>query len=127
MTDEKEPRLGLVEERISIDKERVLDGRVRVTTETDIVTEIANLDLTSETVKVTRVPFGTPVQAVPPVRTEGNVTIIPVLEERMVVEKRLFLVEEIHVEREMGIEKIEVPVELRKQSANIVRIETDET
>ena len=34
------------------------------------------------------------------VRTEGDVTIIPVVEERYVMEKRLVLVEELHVRRE---------------------------
>lgn len=40
-----------------------------------------------------------PVDAPPPVRHEGDVTIIPILEERLVVEKRLFVREELRVRR----------------------------
>lgn len=123
MADEKELRIPLIEETVSIQKERVADGRVRVTTKTDVLTEMANANLISETVRVTRVPFDIAVDEAPQVRTSGNTTIIPVLEERMVVEKRLFLVEEIHVERTSVIEGIEVPVELRRQTARIDRIE----
>lgn len=46
-----------------------------------------------EQVEVTRVPMDIEVAQVPQVRIEGDVTIVPVLEERLVVEKRLFLVE----------------------------------
>jgi uncharacterized protein (TIGR02271 family) len=123
MTADKEFRIPLIEESLSIEKERVADGRVRVTTRTDVVTELASLDLSSETVEVTRVPFDTLVEETPQVRTLGNTTIIPILEERMVVEKRLFLVEEIHVVRTSVTKGIEVPVELRKQTAKIGRIE----
>lgn len=123
MADEKALRIPLIEETVSIQKEQVSDGRVRVTTKTDVLTEMANADLISETVRVTRVPFDIAVDETPQVRTSGNTTIIPVLEERMVVEKRLFLVEEIHVERTAVVEGIEVPVELRRQTARIDRIE----
>ena len=49
---------------------------------------------------VERVPVDQFVDEAPQVRTEGDVTIIPVLEERYVLEKRLVLVEELHIRRE---------------------------
>jgi stress response protein YsnF len=49
------------------------------------------------------------------VRTEGDVTIIPVLEEVVHVEKRLVLVEEIHVHRTSRVQQKSIPVTLRKQ------------
>ncbi len=42
-------------------------------------------------------PVGRVVDEAPAARAEGDTTIIPVVEERLVVVKQLFLVEEIHV------------------------------
>jgi stress response protein YsnF len=49
------------------------------------------------------------------------VTIVPVLEEVLVVEKRLVLKEELHIRRRVDTESVEVPVTLRKQRAIIER------
>jgi stress response protein YsnF len=61
------------------------------------------------------------IDAAPPIRTEGDVTIIPVVEEILVVEKRLMLREEIHVRQTATTQSVEVPVTLRKQEAVIDR------
>jgi stress response protein YsnF len=55
------------------------------------------------------------------VRLEGNTTIIPVVEEVVVVEKRLILVEEIHITRDSTVRTEEIPVLLRKEHAAIER------
>jgi stress response protein YsnF len=59
------------------------------------------------------------------VRTEGDVVIVPVLEEVLVVEKRLVLKEELHIRRDATRENVEVPVTLRKQRAVIERLTAD--
>jgi stress response protein YsnF len=61
------------------------------------------------------------VDAAPPVRTEGDVTIVPVLEEVLVVEKRLVLKEELRIRRSRRQETEEIPVRLRKQRAVVER------
>lgn len=49
----------------------------------------------------------------PEIRTEGDVTIVPVLEEVLVVEKRLVLKEELHIRRRVAAETVEItPFEL---------------
>ena len=50
----------------------------------------------------------------PPVRSEGDITIIPIVEERLVAEKKLFLVEELRIIRSANAEAISILVELRK-------------
>ncbi|NKW82722.1 DUF2382 domain-containing protein [Ochrobactrum pecoris] len=77
--------------------------------------------LDSENVEVTRVAIGREVSEAPAVRTDGDVTIVPVMEEVLVVEKRLMLVEEIHIRRVATTEDVTIPVELRKQRATIER------
>ncbi|TQN59155.1 DUF2382 domain-containing protein [Agrobacterium tumefaciens] len=120
---EPEEKLSLIEEQLVVDKLAVSDGRVRVSTKTDFVTEIAEARLDSENVEVTRVPIGREVQEAPSVRTDGDVTIVPVMEEILVVEKRLMLVEEIHIRRVATTEDVSIPVELRKQRATVERTE----
>ena len=125
MTQEEYATLPVVEEHLRIDKRTVTTGRVKVRTETQYVDEIASALLESEAIEVERVTINQPVEQAPPVRTEGNVTIIPVLEEVLFVEKRLVLKEELHVRRRVTEERFEVPVALRKQHAVVERI--DET
>jgi stress response protein YsnF len=43
--------------------------------------------------------MGRIVETAPEIRTEGDVTILPVVEEVLVVEKRLVLKEELHIRR----------------------------
>ncbi|UVV70895.1 MULTISPECIES: YsnF/AvaK domain-containing protein [Brucella] len=114
-------KLSVIEEQLVIDKRAVIDGRVRVTTKTEFVTEKAEARLDSENVEVTRVAIGREVSEAPAVRTDGDVTIIPVMEEVLVVEKRLMLVEEIHIRRVATTDDVSIPVELRKQRATIER------
>ena len=113
--------IPLVEETATIGKREVLTGRVRVKTVTDTIEELAHADLQRETVEVTRVPIDRMVETAPGIRTEGDVTIVPVLEEVLVVEKRLLLKEELHIRRGVETETVEVPVTLRKQRAVVER------
>ncbi|MVA23905.1 DUF2382 domain-containing protein [Agrobacterium vitis] len=120
MTEPSE-QLSLVEEQLVVDKRPVSDGRVRVSTRTEFVTEAAEARLDSENVEVIRVAIGREVSEAPQVRTEGDVTIVPVMEEVLIIEKRLMLVEEIHIRRVATSEEVSIPVELRKQRATIER------
>ena len=116
--------IPLVEETVRVDKV-VETTRVRVRTVTDTVEEIARASLESQNVEVERIPIGREVTVAPEVRTEGDVTIIPILEEVLVLEKRLVLKEELHLRRRVTTEAFEAPVTLRRQRAEVERIEED--
>ena len=118
--------IPLVEETATVDKRRVITGRVRVQTVTDTLEELAHADVQRETVEVTRVPIDKVVETAPEIRTDGDVTIVPVLEEVLVVEKRLVLKEELHIRRRVESETVEVPVTLRKQRAIVERTDPDD-
>ena len=121
--------LPVVEETARIEKRVVETGRVRVSTQTETVEQILRESLRSDDVAVTRVPVNRTLaegEAAPVVRTEGGVTIIPVLEEILVVEKRLVLKEEVHIRQTSADEDVEVPITLRKQRAVIERVGADE-
>ncbi len=118
--------IPLAEEELRLDKRQVTRGKVRVRTVVDIVDEIARGSLEEETVEVTRVPVDRVVDQAPEVRTEDGVTIVPILEEVLVVEKRLVLKEELHIRKKITTEDVEIPVELRKQRAIIERVPVDD-
>jgi uncharacterized protein (TIGR02271 family) len=117
--------LPLFEEKLRVEKRSVTTGKVRVRSVVDTVEEVAHATLAGERVEVTRVPVDHEVDVAPAVRTEGDVTIVPVLEEILVVEKRLVLKEELHIRRHRTHENVEVPVTLRKQRAVIERLTAD--
>jgi uncharacterized protein (TIGR02271 family) len=113
--------IPIVEETATLEKRDVVTGRVRVHTQTSTQEEMVSAALERTDVQVTRVPVEREIDAAPPIRTEGDVTIIPVVEEILVVEKRLVLREEIHVRQTATTQSVEVPVTLRKQEAVIDR------
>jgi len=122
---ESEHRIPVTEEVLAIGKREVLTDRMRVETRTTSFEEIAEAALARTDVEVSRVPVGREVDSPPPVRTEGDVTIIPILEERMVIERRLVLREEVHLKRRRTVETVSVPVELRRQEVVVSRDELD--
>lgn len=126
MTDEPKPDvLPLVEERVALTKRTIPTGRVRVETRTETVQQHLPAQLSSEEVKVVRVPVNRRVDAMPPTTTEGDLTIIPVVEERLVVTRELYLREEVHVRRIRRQETVEIPVETRRQTVRIDRLSPD--
>ncbi len=123
MADERtEEALPLLQEELRVDKRSVATGKVRVRSVVDTVEEIARAALTEEHVEVTRVPMDREVETAPPVRTDGDVTIVPILEEVVVVENRLVHKEELHIRRTVTHQNVEVPVTLRKQRAVVERL-----
>jgi uncharacterized protein (TIGR02271 family) len=62
-----------------------------------------------------------PVDASPPVRQEGDTTVIPILEERLVVEKRLFVCEELRVRRVQHTRLARERVTLRREDVVVDR------
>ncbi len=123
--DRKEPAdeetLQLVEETLLVGKRQVRSSTVRVSTHTTLVEETAEVVLDHRRVEVTRLPIDRVIETAPEIRTEGDVTIIPVLEERFVVVKQLVLVEEVHVRQLIDQEISRTPVTLRRQEAVIER------
>lgn len=116
-------RIPLAEEQVDVEVEPKLTGRVRVQTSTHTVEDRVNATLEHANVEVTRVPIDQVVDVAPDVRVEGDVTIVPVLEEVLFVEKRLVLREELHIRQTRTKETVEVPVTLRRQEATVERVD----
>ena len=122
---ERTDTLALAEETLAVSKRQVTTGVVRVSTHTAIIEEIAEASLEHRTVEVTRVPVGRVVDVAPDIRTKGDLTIVPVLEERFVIVKQLYLTEEVHIRRRLEAETQQIPVQLRRQTATVERVDAD--
>ena len=114
--------LPLLEERATIDKRTVTTGKVSVVTHTETLEEVVRAVLQGEEAEVVTVELDQTVSGpAPQIRTEDGITIIPVLEEVLVVEKRLVLKREIRIRKRTTSETVEIPVSLRKQRAKVER------
>ena len=123
-TSRGDTTIPLVEETATLAIRERVTGRTRVSTRTETVAEDVAATLESQHVEVTRVPVGRdldPEEPVPLPREEAGTTIVPVLEEVLVVEKRLRLVEEVRIRRVTEVEDVHVPVALRRQVVDIER------
>jgi uncharacterized protein (TIGR02271 family) len=113
--------IPLVAEELSVAKQQIVTGRVQVSTVTREREELVDELLAREQVEIKRVPVGRTVDEPPAMRTEGDILIIPVVEEVLVVERRLLLKEEVHVRRVRATERHQERVSLRRQEAVISR------
>jgi uncharacterized protein (TIGR02271 family) len=115
--------IPVVEEQLVIDKRVVEKGRVRISKKVRETDETVNIPLIQENVSVERVPINQYVaEPPPPVRYEGNVMIIPVLREVVVVEKRLVLIEELRVTKQQTQTQETQKIRLRKEEVNVKRV-----
>lgn len=95
----EEQRIPVVEERIEIDRREKQGRTISVTTAPATEEVRISEPVIREEVSVERVPVGKVVTKVPPVREEEDLTVVPVVEERIRVVTELVLVEEIHLRR----------------------------
>lgn len=114
--------LPVVEEELQVGKESIDTGLVRIRTRTSTHEERVGMALEREDVIVERVAIGQPVDAPLDVRQEGDVTIVPVHEEVLVVQRQLVLKEELHIRRRISTFDATQPVVLRRQDVSIERV-----
>jgi stress response protein YsnF len=118
--------LPLVEEALRVGKRRVETGRVRISVATDAEERIVRETLRGERAEVERVAIDRELAAgeAPPVaRHEADGTyVLPVLEEVLVIERRLVLREEIRMRLVTTEEPVEEVVTLRRQRAEVERV-----
>lgn len=127
MKEREQEAIPLVEEKLSVGIREVETGRVRIRTLVDEHVELARADLSREKVEVERVPVGREIDVLPSIREEGDTLIVPVVEEVLVVEKRLWLREEVRLTRTRTVEPFEAPVTLRRTEAVVERSENQDS
>ena len=120
--DEQTVVVPVVAEKLEVQKRKVEAGGVRIKKIVHEHEEVVDEPLIREEVQVKRVPINRVVDGPIPVRHVGNTMIISLLEEVLVVEKRLMLKEELHITKgEIETYKPQ-RVTLRTEEATIERV-----
>lgn len=99
---------------------------MRVSLSTETVEDVVRETLRGRRAVVERIPVGREVHEPPQVREEDGVLVVPVVEEILVVEKRLLLKEEVRVRYLETEEVMEVPIARRIQTATVERTSQEE-
>ena len=112
----------IVQEELHIGKQKVETGRVRLTKTVQEREVMVSEPSMQEDIQIERVPVNRWLTEPASVRYEGDIMIIPVMEEVPVVEKRLRLKEELRVtKRQITTQRTEA-VRLRTEEVQVERI-----
>ena len=114
--------LPLLAEEVAVSKQVVETGRVQVARVTHEQEQLVDELLAHRTAEIERVPIGRHVDTMPAVREEGDTVVIPIVEELLVIERRLFLKEEVHVKRVISTKRHQESVVLRHHEAVITHV-----
>ena len=114
--------LPLLAEEVAVSKQVVETGRVQISRVTHEREQLIDELLARETVEIERTRIGQHVDAMPAVREEGDTIVVPIVEEVLVVERRLFLKEEVRIRRVRSTERHQETVTVRHQEAVVTRL-----
>jgi uncharacterized protein (TIGR02271 family) len=114
--------IPVVEEQVQINKDVVETGRIRVSKSVHEEQRIVDVPTIQEEVHVERIPINQYVATPPAVRYEGDTMIMPILQEVLVVEKRLLLVEEVRITKTQTETRTPQQVTLRKEEIHLQRV-----
>ena len=114
--------IPLLAEEIAVSKQVVETGRVQVARVTHEREQLIDELLAHETVEIDRTPIGRQVDSMPAIREEGDTVVIPIIEEVLVIERRLLLKEEVRVRRVRSTERHQESVTLRHHEAVVTRL-----
>ena len=114
--------IPVVTEELVVGRQAVETGRVRVTKVVHEEQETVDQPTVTEEVVVERVPVNPFVEAAPAPRQEGDTLVLPVLEEVVVVQRKLLLKEEVRVTKRRTESRQPQTVNLRREEVKIERI-----
>jgi uncharacterized protein (TIGR02271 family) len=112
----------VIEEELSTGTRQVTTGAVRVEKRVEKRVRRVTAPALHEEVEIRRVPINRVVTEAPKSRRQGNTVIVPVVEEELVVTKRLVLKEEIHLIKKRMKDRVVKEVELGRERATVRRV-----
>jgi len=106
-------------EEVSVKKQKIVTGRVRISTTTRWHEQVVRELLSREEAKIERTPVGKLLDHAPEIRQVGDTLVIPLVEEVLVIQRRFMLKEEIRIRRVRALRVHRERVSLRKQEVSI--------
>lgn len=111
--------IQVIQETATVAKREFESGRVVVHKTVAERDEVVDIILRQQDLSVERVPVGRVVLEAPQTRQEGDTLVVPILEEVLVVEKRLVLKEELHIRKQSSERTEQKTVRLRSEQVEI--------
>lgn len=121
----QERTVPVIEEELVAGTRDVKTGTMRIRKEVERIEKSVDMPLLRDVVRVTRVAVNRPVPSMPKTREEGDTLIVPVVEEEVVVETRLVLKEEIHIQRRQVKEHVSEKVTLGREHATVEHLDAE--
>jgi uncharacterized protein (TIGR02271 family) len=118
--------IPVIAEEARIRKERRVKGKVRLRKIVHHEEQTIDEPLLKERVSMERVAIDRWVDEAPPIRNEGETLIVPVVEEVLVVEKRLRLREEVRLTWHREEEHEPQHLVVRREEVSVERVPADE-
>jgi stress response protein YsnF len=125
--DTSSAAVPVVAETLDVDTESVQTGALRVRIEVERMSERVDTEHVRDEYRPTVTPVGTLAHERRDAYLDGDDVVIPVYEERMVIERRLFLKEEIRLRRIRHVEHQEVAFPVRRDRPVVERQQPDGT
>lgn len=119
--DEEERKILLFEEQVYVAKHDVVSDQLRITTSVEERAVLIEDSVERGDLRVERIPVDRPVTEAPQPRQEGDTLIVSIVEERLVVEKRLFVIEEVRITRTSTTEHVAIPETVRVMHVTVER------
>ena len=114
--------IPVVEEQLTVGKRTVATGRIRLQKSVQEYQETLDERLAVQTFDVERIVLNRVVEVVPEERQEGDTTIYPLIEERLVLTKEFILKEEIRVTRRNSEKRDTQVVTLQREHMSVERL-----
>jgi uncharacterized protein (TIGR02271 family) len=112
--------IPVLEEVLDVQRRQVDTGGVRISKTVSEREEQVDEPVWREEIHVERITINRVVDGpAPGVRTEGEVMIVPVLEEVLVVQKQLRLTEELRITRRRVAERVSQNVKVRREAVTV--------
>jgi uncharacterized protein (TIGR02271 family) len=118
-------KVPVIAEELDVKTRAVSTGAVRVHRRVLEHEELIDMPLLKESLDVRRVVVDREVDGPMPVRKEGETTVIPLVEEVLVVQKKYILREEVHVSKTVHEERHRETVTVRRQEADIEKVDSE--
>ena len=120
---DSERTVPLYQEHVSIQKTEAVTDRLRVSTHAEARVVLVEEDVERGQLSVERVATERAVSQAPEPRQEGDTLIVSVVEERLIVEKRLFVIEELRITRTSTTQHVSQTETVRTMRATVEHAE----
>jgi uncharacterized protein (TIGR02271 family) len=126
-TPDASATVPVVEERLEVGRRAVVTGGVRLVRSVETREVVVDEPLRRETLDVERVPVGRTLadDEHPTPRDDGDVLVVPVVEEVLVVERRRVLKEELRIRRVRATVRAPQRIEVSADRVMVQRLDAD--